>query len=255
LENIGLAESQYALELKGVTKQFGGLTAVNDVTIRLEPGERRGILGPNGAGKTTLFHLITGVLPLTSGEVRMYGEDVSEWNTHRRVALGMARTFQITSLFPKLSVQDNVVLAVLGLRKIKMVMFKPLSSYPEIFEKTEKLLTEAGFWELRDTEVGNLSHGEQRQLEIVLALASDPKVILLDEPSAGLATGESREMATFLKSLDPNIAILIIEHDLDVIFEVASHISVLHYGELLTDGPADQIRNDPQVREIYLGQG
>jgi len=185
----------------------------------------------------------------------MYGEDVSEWNTHRRVALGMARTFQITSLFPKLSVQDNVVLAVLGLRKIKMVMFKPLSSYPEIFEKTEKLLTEAGFWELRDTEVGNLSHGEQRQLEIVLALASDPKVILLDEPSAGLATGESREMATFLKSLDPNIAILIIEHDLDVIFEVASHISVLHYGELLTDGPADQIRNDPQVREIYLGQG
>ena len=250
-----MADSQYALELNGVTKQFGGLTAVSDVTLRLEPGERRGILGPNGAGKTTLFHLITGVLPLTSGEVRMFGEDVSEWTTHRRVALGMARTFQITSLFPKLSVMDNVVLAVLGLRKMKMVMFKPLSSYPEVFEKTEKLLTQAGFWELRDTEVRNLSHGEQRQLEIVLALASDPKVILLDEPSAGLATGESHEMAAFLKSLDPNIAILIIEHDLDVIFEVASHISVLHYGELLTDGPADQIRNDPQVREIYLGQG
>lgn len=255
MENTGLADSQYALELNGVTKQFGGLTAVSDVTLRLEPGERRGILGPNGAGKTTLFHLITGVLPLTSGEVRMFGEDVSEWTTHRRVALGMARTFQITSLFPKLSVMDNVVLAVLGLRKMKMVMFKPLSSYPEVFEKTEKLLTQAGFWELRDTEVRNLSHGEQRQLEIVLALASDPKVILLDEPSAGLATGESHEMAAFLKSLDPNIAILIIEHDLDVIFEVASHISVLHYGELLTDGPADQIRNDPQVREIYLGQG
>lgn len=255
MENTGLADSQYALELKGVTKQFGGLTAVSDVTFRLEPGERRGILGPNGAGKTTLFHLITGVLPLTSGEVRMFGENVSEWTTHRRVALGMARTFQITSLFPKLSVQDNVVLAVLGLRKMKMVMFKPLSSYPEVFEKTEKLLTQAGFWALRDTEVRNLSHGEQRQLEIVLALASDPKVLLLDEPSAGLATGESHEMAAFLKSLDPEIAILIIEHDLDVIFEVASHISVLHYGELLTDGPADQIRNDPQVREIYLGQG
>ena len=255
MENTGLADSQYALELNGVTKQFGGLTAVSDVTLVLEPGERRGILGPNGAGKTTLLKLIPGVLPLTSGEVRMFGEDVSEWTTHRRVALGMARTFQITSLFPKLSVMDNVVLAVLGLRKMKMVMFKPLSSYPEVFEKTEKLLTQAGFWELRDTEVRNLSHGEQRQLEIVLALASDPKVILLDEPSAGLATGESHEMAAFLKSLDPNIAILIIEHDLDVIFEVASHISVLHYGELLTDGPADQIRNDPQVREIYLGQG
>jgi branched-chain amino acid transport system ATP-binding protein len=255
MESTGLAESQYALELKGVTKKFDGLTAVSDVTFRLEPGERRGILGPNGAGKTTLFHLITGVLPLTSGEVLMYGEDVSEWTTHRRVAMGMARTFQITSLFPKLSVQDNVVLAVLGLRKIKMVMFKPLSSYPEVFEKAEKLLTQAGFWELRDTVVSNLSHGEQRQLEIVLALASDPKVILLDEPSAGLATGESHEMAAFLKSLDPKIAILIIEHDLDVIFEVATHISVLHYGELLTDGPAEQIRNDPQVREIYLGQG
>ncbi|MDP6366595.1 MAG: ABC transporter ATP-binding protein [Nitrospinota bacterium] len=250
-----MAETETALELKNVTKQFGGLMAVNDVTLRLGQGERRGILGPNGAGKTTLFHLITGVLPLTSGEVLMYGQDVSDWKTHRRVAMGMARTFQITSLFPRLSVMDNVILAVQGLRKMKMVMWRPLSSFTEVFEKTEQLLTQAGFWELKDTEVRNLSHGEQRQLEIVLALASDPKVLLLDEPSAGLATGESREMADFLKSLDPNISILIIEHDLDVIFEVASHISVLHYGELLTDGPADQIRNDPRVQEIYLGKG
>jgi branched-chain amino acid transport system ATP-binding protein len=255
MENTGLAETETALELKSVTKQFGGLMAVNDVTLRLGQGERRGILGPNGAGKTTLFHLITGVLPLTSGEVLMYGQDVSDWKTHRRVAMGMARTFQITSLFPRLSVMDNVILAVQGLRKMKMVMWRPLSSFTEVFEKTEQLLTQAGFWELKDTEVRNLSHGEQRQLEIVLALASDPKVLLLDEPSAGLATGESREMADFLKSLDPNISILIIEHDLDVIFEVASHISVLHYGELLTDGPADQIRNDPRVQEIYLGKG
>jgi branched-chain amino acid transport system ATP-binding protein len=255
MENTGLAETETALELKSVTKQFGGLMAVNDITLRLGQGERRGILGPNGAGKTTLFHLITGVLPLTSGEVLMYGQDVSDWKTHRRVAMGMARTFQITSLFPRLSVMDNVILAVQGLRKMKMVMWRPLSSFTEVFEKTEQLLTQAGFWELKDTEVRNLSHGEQRQLEIVLALASDPKVLLLDEPSAGLATGESREMADFLKSLDPNISILIIEHDLDVIFEVASHISVLHYGELLTDGPADQIRNDPRVQEIYLGKG
>jgi len=255
MENTGLAETETALELRSVTKQFGGLTAVNNDTLRLGQGERRGILGPNGAGKTTLFHLITGVLPLTSGEVLMYGQDVSEWKTHNRVALGMARTFQITSLFPRLSVMDNVILAVQGLRKMKMVMWRPLSSFPEVSEKTEQLLTQAGFWELRDTEVRNLSHGEQRQLEIVLALASDPKVLLLDEPSAGLATGESHEMADFLKSLDPNISILIIEHDLHVIFEVASHISVLHYGELLTDGPADQIRNDPRVQEIYLGKG
>ena len=122
MENTGLAETETALELKSVTKQFGGLMAVNDVTLRLGQGERRGILGPNGAGKTTLFHLITGVLPLTSGEVLMYGQDVSDWKTHRRVAMGMARTFQITSLFPRLSVMDNVILAVQGLRKMKMVM-------------------------------------------------------------------------------------------------------------------------------------
>ena len=255
MEKTGLADKETAREHRSVNKQFGGPTAVNNVTVRRGQGERRGILGPNGAGKTTLFHLITGVLPLTSGEVLMYGQDVSEWKTHNRVALGMARTFQITSLFPRLSVMDNVILAVQGLRKMKMVMWRPLSSFPEVSEKTEQLLTQAGFWELRDTEVRNLSHGEQRQLEIVLALASDPKVLLLDEPSAGLATGESHEMADFLKSLDPNISILIIEHDLHVIFEVASHISVLHYGELLTDGPADQIRNDPRVQEIYLGKG
>ena len=250
-----MAEEEFWLDLDGITKQFGGLTAVDNVSLRLGPGDRRGILGPNGAGKTTLFHLITGVLPLTSGRVMMFGNDVSGWATHRRVALGISRTFQITSLFPKMSVRDNVVLAVQGLRKMKMVMFKPLSSFSEVHEKTEKLLTEAGFWDQRDLEVRNLSHGEQRQLEIVLALASDPKVLLLDEPTAGLATGESHEMAEFLKSLDPNIAILIIEHDMDVIFEVASHISVLHYGKLLTEGPADDIRNDPQVQEIYLGKG
>lgn len=250
-----MAEEEFWLELDSITKQFGGLTAVDDVSLRLGPGDRRGILGPNGAGKTTLFHLITGVLPLTSGRIMLFGNDVSDWATHRRVALGISRTFQITSLFPKMSVMDNVVLAVQGLRKMKMVMFKPLSRFREVHEKTEELLTEAGFWDKRDQEVRNLSHGEQRQLEIVLALASDPRVLLLDEPTAGLATGESREMAEFLKSLDPNIAILIIEHDLDVIFEVASHISVLHYGKLLTEGPAEEIRNDPRVQEIYLGKG
>lgn len=255
MENFSLSEKKLSLELQGIIKKFGGLTAVDDVTLHLGQGERRGILGPNGAGKTTLFHLITGVLPLTSGKVLLFGQDVSEWNTHRRIALGMSRTFQITSLFPRLSVMDNVLLAVQGLRKMKMVMFKPLSKFREVYDKTEVLLTQAGFWELRNQEVRNLSHGEQRQLEIVLALASDPKVLLLDEPSAGLATGESHEMAEFLKSLDSEIAILIIEHDMDVIFEVASYISVLHYGKLLTEGPADQIRNDSQVQEIYLGQG
>ncbi len=250
-----MAEEEPRLELRNVSKQFGGLHAVEEVNMRLQAGDRRGILGPNGAGKTTLFHLITGVLPVSSGEIRLFGQDVTTWPTHRRVALGMARTFQITSLFPRLSVLDNVLLAVQGLRPMKMVMFKPLSRYKDVYGKAEGLLERANFWHLRDQQVRNLSHGEQRQLEVVLGLASEPKVLLLDEPSAGLATGESREMARFLNSLDPDLSILIIEHDLDVLFGVVSHIAVLHYGKLLTEGPSEEVRNDPQVQEIYLGKG
>lgn len=247
-------EAEAWLELRAVSKQFGGLHAVEGVNLRLGPGERKGILGPNGAGKTTLFNLITGVLPVTSGEILLFGQNITDWPVHRRVALGMARTYQVTSLFPRLSVLDNVILAVQGLRKMKMVMLRPLSHYTEVFDKAERLLRQANFWEIRDQEVRNLSHGEQRQLEIVLGLACDPKVFLLDEPSAGLATGESHEMARFLNSLDPEIAILIIEHDLDVLFEVVSCISVLHYGELLAEGSNEEIRNNPQVQEIYLGK-
>jgi len=249
-----LAEEQAWLELDDVSKHFGGLRAVSNVTLRLGAGDRAGILGPNGAGKTTLFNLITGVLPITSGRINLFGQNVSGWAVHRRVALGMARTYQVTSLFPSLTVFDNVLLAVQGLRKMKMVMLRPLTRYTDAHEKTQDLLTSAGFWEKRDVQVKNLSHGEQRQLEIVLGLASDPKVLLLDEPSAGLAAGESREMVEFLGSLDTNIAILIIEHDLDVLFEVVNRIHVLHFGEVIKEGVNEQIRNDPQVQEIYLGK-
>jgi branched-chain amino acid transport system ATP-binding protein len=251
---MAFMEAEAWLELRGVSKQFGGLQAVEGVNLRLRPGERKGILGPNGAGKTTLFNLITGVLPVTSGKILLFGQNITDWPVHRRVALGMARTYQVTSLFPRLSVLDNVLLAVQGLRKMKMVMYRPLSRYTEVFDKAESLLRQANFWEMRDQEVRNLSHGEQRQLEIVLGLACDPKVFLLDEPTAGLATGESHEMALFLNSLDPEIAILIIEHDLDVLFDVVSRISVLHYGELLAEGSNEEIRNNPQVQEIYLGK-
>ena len=246
---------QPRLELRGVSKHFGGLHAVEDVNLRLTRGGRHGILGPNGAGKTTLFNLITGVLPLTSGSISLFGQDVSREPTHKRTALGMARTFQITSLFPKMTVLDNVLLAVQGLRPMKLMMLKPLTSYRNVYDKSEKLLTDVNFWHLRDTQVRNLSHGEQRQLEVVLGLASDPTVLLLDEPSAGLATGESREMARFLNSLDKDLSILIIEHDLDVLFGVVSRITVLHYGKVLLEGPSDQVRNDSQVKEIYLGKG
>ena len=243
------------LQLKGLCKSFGGLRAVHDVNLSILPGDRKAIIGPNGAGKTTLFNLVTGVLPATSGEVLLFGRDVRTWPTHRRTALGMARTFQITSLFPKLTVLDNVLLAIKGLRRSKYVMWRPLSSYRDVQEKARQLLESAGYWGRRDVEVRNLSHGEQRQIEIVLGLASDPKVLLLDEPAAGLSSGESQEMAEFLKRLDPNLAILLIEHDMDVVFDFADHISVLHFGEVVEEGLTARIRASEKVREIYLGTG
>jgi branched-chain amino acid transport system ATP-binding protein len=228
---------------------------VREVTLEVFPGERKAIIGPNGAGKTTLFNLITGVLPPSSGEIVLFGRDVTRWPSHQRTALGMARTFQITSLFPKLTVLDNVLLAVAGVGHTKLVMWKSLFSYKNMMEKARSLLETAGYWDRRDVAVRNLSHGEQRQIEVVLGLASEPKLLLLDEPAAGLSSGESREMAEFLKRLDPALAILLIEHDMDVVFDVVSHISVLHFGAIVEQGRNEEIRESERVQQIYLGTG
>jgi branched-chain amino acid transport system ATP-binding protein len=243
------------LELERLSKSFGGLHALRNVSLQIFPGDRKAIIGPNGAGKTTLFNVITGILPATSGQVLLFGQNVTGWAAHRRTALGMARTFQITSLFPRLTVLDNVLLAIEGVRKMKFVAWRFMSSYRDIYEKAYALLDQAGYLDRKDVQVRNLSHGEQRQLEIVLGLSSDPKILLLDEPAAGLASGESAEMAKFLMRLDPGLAILLIEHDMDVVFDVADHISVLHFGEVLETGPTEMIRRSEKVQEIYLGTG
>jgi branched-chain amino acid transport system ATP-binding protein len=185
----------------------------------------------------------------------LFGRDVTGWASHRRTALGMARTFQITSLFPKLTVLENVLLAIKGLRRTKFVMWRPLSSYRDVYEKARGLLENAGYWDRREVEVRSLSHGERRQVEVVLGLASDPKILLLDEPAAGLASGESQEMTEFLKRLDPQLAILLIEHDMDVVFDFADHISVLHFGQVVEEGATEHIRASEKVQEIYLGTG
>ena len=241
------------LELKGLSKSFFGLHAVQNVNLVVLPGDRKAIIGPNGAGKTTLFNVITGIYPATSGNILLFGQDVTSWPSHRRIALGMARTFQVTRLFPGLTVLDNVLLAIKGLRPSKFVMWRFLSSYKEVYDKAYHLLEQVGFLDRKDTEVRNLSHGEQRQLEIVLGLASDPKILLLDEPAAGLSSGESTEMAKFLMKLDPKLAILLIEHDMGVVFDVASQISVLHFGTILETGTPQQIHSSAKVQEIYLG--
>jgi branched-chain amino acid transport system ATP-binding protein len=243
------------LELRGLSKSFGGLHAVRGVTLQIFSGDRKAIIGPNGAGKTTLFNLITGIFPSSAGQVLLFGQDVTTWSSHKRTALGMARTFQITSLFPRLTVLDNVLLAINGLRQSKFVMWRFLSSYHDVYDKAYGLLERADFMDRKDTEVRYLSHGEQRQLEIILGLASDPKILLLDEPAAGLSSGESAEMGKFLRSLDSNLAILLIEHDMDVVFEFAQQISVLHFGQVLETGTPQQIHDSQKVQEIYLGTG
>ena len=243
------------LQTRALGKEFRGFQAVDGVDLDVAEGSVHALVGPNGAGKTTLFNLITGILPSSSGQVMVFGRDVTKWPSHRRTALGMARTFQVTSLFPRLTVLDNVLLAIEGLRPSKFVMWRFLSSYRDVYEKAHGLLERAGFLDRKDAEVRYLSHGEQRQLEIVLGLASDPKILLLDEPAAGLSSGESSEMIRFLAQLDRSLAILLIEHDMDVVFDVAEHISVLHFGEVLEAGPAEQIRRSEKVQQIYLGTG
>jgi branched-chain amino acid transport system ATP-binding protein len=251
----GASVGEPVLVLRGLSKSFGGLHAVRNVDLQIFPGDRKAIIGPNGAGKTTLFNVMTGILPATSGQVLLFGRDVTRWPSHRRTALGMARTFQVTSLFPKLTVLDNVLLAIEGVCKTKFVTWRFLSSYRDVYEKADQLLERAAFQGRRNVEVRHLSHGEQRQLEIVLGLASDPKVLLLDEPAAGLSSGESAEMVQFLLRLDSNLAILLIEHDMDVVFDVAEHISVLHFGEVLEAGTTEQIRRSEKVQEVYFGTG
>ena len=249
----GRVRGQPVLQLHRLSKNFGGLNALRGVDLQLFAGDRKAIIGPNGAGKTTLFNVITGILPASSGQVVLFGQDVTSWPSHRRAGLGMARTFQVTSLFPKLTVLDNVLLAVTGLRRTKFVAWRPLSGYRHFHDKADALLEAAAFGDRKLVEVRHLSHGEQRQLEIVLGLAGDPKILLLDEPAAGLSSGESRGMTEFLMRLDPRLAILLIEHDMDVVFGIADQVTVLHFGEILETGSAESIRGSERVRSIYLG--
>ncbi|HEX7785555.1 MAG TPA: ABC transporter ATP-binding protein [Methylomirabilota bacterium] len=247
------AVAHAALRLDAVSRAFGGLQAVDAVTLTVRTGERRALIGPNGAGKTTLFNLIAGALPLTSGRISLFGHDVTGAPAHRRAALGLARTFQITNLFPDLTVLENCLLAVQAHTPARFAMLRPVSQYRALRERAQATLASLALDGLGEAVVRNLSHGEQRQLEIALALAGRPRVLLLDEPTAGLSPAESRLMATLLRDLDPAITVLMIEHDMDIALELSEMVTVLHYGRIIADGPREQVKADPQVRDIYLG--
>ena len=236
-----------------MSKAFGGLRAVDGVELAVRPGERRALIGPNGAGKTTLFNLIAGALPVTLGRIELFGRDVTRMPPHRRAALGLMRTFQISNLFSTLTVRENCLLAVQALSRVKLAMHRPLAGYRALHARVDEVLEAVGLLDRAGATVRNLSHGEQRQLEIGLALAGRPRVLLLDEPTAGLSPAESGSMARMLARLDPAITVLIIEHDMDIALEIARHVTVLHYGRVIADGTRDAVRADPTVREIYLG--
>ena len=242
-----------ALRLENVCRAFGGLQAVDGVSLAVGAGERRALIGPNGAGKTTLFNLISGAMPCSAGRITFFGRDVTGAPAHQRAALGLARTFQITNLFPDLSVLENCLLAVQAHTPVRFAMLRPVSRYRALLDRARAVLATLALESLSDAVVRNLSHGEQRQLEIALALAGGPRVLLLDEPTAGLSPAESRLMADLLRRLDPAITVLIIEHDMDIALELSEMVTVLHYGRVIADGPREQVKADPQVKEIYLG--
>ena len=242
-----------ALSLAGLSKEFGGLRAVDGVSLEVAPGERRAIIGPNGAGKTTLFSLISGETRPSRGRISLFGLDVTRFSPHRRAGLGLARTYQITNLFPRLTALESCLLAVQALTGAKFHLHRDMRRYPAFFERARAVLAAVGLGEQTDEVVRNLSHGEQRQLEIALALAGSPRLLLLDEPTAGLSPAESHAMTALLKTLDPAMTVLVIEHDMDVAFALTDRITVLHYGKVVADGLSGEVKANALVQEIYLG--
>lgn len=241
------------LVLKGVGKNFTGLRALNDISLSVEHGDRCALIGPNGAGKTTLLNLISGALPPTEGQIFYCGKDITRLPPYRRAALGIARTYQITNLFSNLSVMENVLLACQALGKTKFVMFRPLSSYRKFTDKAVALLKQFDLYEKREILIKNLSHGDRREIEVILGLAGQPRLLLLDEPGAGLSPAETHDLTLLLKNLDRSITMIIIEHDMDMAFEVAENIVVLHQGEKLAEGSKEEVKKNPTVQQIYLG--
>jgi branched-chain amino acid transport system ATP-binding protein len=238
-----------------VTRFFGALGAVNGVTLSVERRERRAIIGPNGAGKTTLFNLITGHLAPTAGRILFQGRDITGLAPHRVARQGISRSFQRTNLFPRLTVRENLRLAAAADGRGSFRLFGSVARLAAPLARAQEVARAVGLAERLDDDVARLSYGEQRQLEVGVALATRPQLLMLDEPTAGMSPEETQRMTRLLAALPREVTILIIEHDMDVVFSLADRITVLHYGEVLADGPPDAVRADARVYEVYLGTG
>ncbi|MEV0395292.1 ABC transporter ATP-binding protein [Polymorphospora rubra] len=241
-----------AFDLAGLTRSYGALRAVDDVTLTVRAGARHALIGPNGAGKSTMFKLLTGEVRATAGRIHYFGTDITRYPQPRRSRLRIAQTYQHSSVFMPLTVRENVALAAQRVQGIGTVWWRGARRYPDRGVWAERNLAAVGLEQRADDLASALSHGERRQLELALALASRPRVLLLDEPTAGMSAAESAAFVALVKGLPAELTVIIVEHDLDVVFSLATQISVLHHGRLLATGDPDQVSADPAVQEAYL---
>jgi branched-chain amino acid transport system ATP-binding protein len=242
-----------AIDVIDLVKAFGGLRAVDGVSLTVPRGQRRILIGPNGAGKTTLFHCITGTLRASSGQIQLFGHDVTALDEAGRTERGMGRTFQISNVFTDLSVEENLALAILGKSPDKWVMYRPVGSYAEIRRRALEGLELVGLGHRADELVKLLSYGERRQLELALALQTRPEVLFLDEPCAGLSPSERQLLSRIISDLPRDITLMMIEHDMDVALALADHVTVLHRGRVILEGSPAEVQANPEVREVYFG--
>ena len=242
-----------ALSITNLCKQFGGLRVTANVSLAVAPGERRLIIGPNGAGKTTLFNLITGEIAPDSGSIRLFEQDITRLPVHRRPHLGMARTYQIITLFASDTIVRNVTLALLGLSRLRWSLLRDLDQQHELAERARAALTRVGLAEIADRPLSQTSYGERRRVEIAMALAQDPKVLLLDEPFAGLSIDERRDVRQLLNAIPREVSVVMIEHNMDVALDWAERITLLHFGEVIVEGTRAEVVANPRTREVYLG--
>ncbi len=241
------------LELVNLRKSFGGIPATQDVSLRVMPGERRLIIGPNGAGKTTLFNQITGDFRPTSGRILLFGQDVTTLSPHRRAHLGLSRTYQIITLFARDTLEHNVILGLMGLRGLRWNMFRPLSVETAMRAEALRILDLVGLGSLAGVRVSEIAYGQKRRVEIAMALAQKPRLLLLDEPLAGLSSEERTGIKQLISSIPRETTVVMIEHDMDTVLDLAETITLLHYGRVIVDGERDAVIADERTREVYLG--
>lgn len=244
----------FALETRNLSKRFGGFVATNDVSLQVRPGARHALIGPNGAGKTTLINLLTGALSADAGQIVLAGEDITALSVHRRVAKGLARTFQINQLFQDLTPLSSMMLAIGERRGHGRLLFRALSRDGDVADEAETMLERFRLADVMDRPTNLLPYGKQRLLEIALAIALRPSVLLLDEPAAGVPEEERHEVLAIVRSLPQDVTVVLIEHDMDLVFSFADRISVLAAGALFAEGTVAEISKDPRVKAIYLGE-